>query len=76
MFTSFCSFSLCLVVTSSELSTVLGQGFRGEQDKTLSSRSGVRKMWMARKRGIGSEDRWQREEWNSIAKAVISVNTR
>lgn len=65
------------MVTSSELSTVLGQGFRGEQDTDFvfqeqGSGSGV----MARKRGMGSEDRWQREEWNSIAKAVISVNTR
>ena len=64
------------MVTSSELSTVLGQGFRGERDTDFVFQEQGQEGVMARKRGMGSEDRWQREEWNSIAKAVISVKTR
>ena len=64
------------MVTSSELSTALGQGFRAERNTDLVFQEQGQEDVMARKRGMGSEDRWQREEWNSIAKAVISVNTR
>lgn len=33
-------------------------------------------MWVAMRRGNGSDDRQQTDEWNIAQKAMININTR